>query len=236
MDRLRQHLFSSVLIGITVGMAAGCGSLPMLDLGAAFQMPWAEEPDRVPGLRSPAERLEALEQLAANADDADPARHERVAGELAKMIRDEADPVIRAEIIRTVGHYQGRTADEVLRRALKDSDAAVRVAACEAWGRRNHPESAKILAKALATDTDVDVRLAAARALGETEDPAAVQALGLALDDRDPAMQYRAVQSLEEVTGEDLGNDVDRWRQYVRGELPESERGVSVAERLGGFF
>lgn len=221
---------------LVVVLTAGCGGLRPPDLGSAFTAPWGEKPDRVPGLKSPAEKIASLQELADTADAADSARHHAVAEQLAEMIRDEPDPVIRAEIVRTLSHYRAEQADRVLRRALKDSDADVRVAACEAWAEREHPDSSKILAEVLSTDLDVDVRLAAARALGETDDPAAVQALGLALDDRDPAMQYRAVQSLREVTGEDLGNDLERWRQYVRGEKPQTRREISIAERLQSFF
>ncbi len=101
---------------------------------------------------------------------------------------------------------------------MSDADTHVRVAACEAWGKRGDAEAVKLLAEALRSDVDADVRLAAAKALGETKNPEAVAALGEALSDADPAMQYRAVLSLERVTGKDLGNDVSRWQQYVKGE------------------
>ena len=56
-------------------------------------------------------------------------------------------------------------------------------------------------------------------------------ALGEALADADPAMQYRAVLSLKQATGKDLGNSVDRWQQYVKGEQPAS-RPRRWAERI----
>ena len=87
--------------------------------------------------------------------------------------------------------------------------------------RHGDAQAVKLLSEALRSDVDADVRLAAAKALGETKNPAAVAALGEALTDADPAMQYRAVLSLKKVTGKDLGNDVDRWQQYVKGEQPE---------------
>jgi HEAT repeat protein len=80
----------------------------------------------------------------------------------------------------------------------------------------------------------MDVRLAAARALGETRSPAAVPALGEALSDTNPAMQYRAVQSLKMTTGQDLGDKVDRWQRYVKGEPTGPP--PSLAERLGNMF
>jgi len=65
-------------------------------------------------------------------------------------------------------------------------------------------------------DIEHDVRMAAARALGQSHEQVAVMALGNALDDKDPAMQYRAVISLRQITGQDLGNDVNKWREYVK--------------------
>ena len=52
---------------------------------------------------------------------------------------------------------------------------------------------------------------------GRDEESGGRGPLGEALADADPAMQYRAVLSLKKVTGKDLGNDVDRWQQYVKG-------------------
>jgi HEAT repeat protein len=78
--------------------------------------------------------------------------------------------------------------------------------------------------------------MAAARALGGTRDPASVAALGTALDDKDPAMQYRAMAALKNVSGKDLGNDVRAWQQYVKGETPQSQAPTSIAERLRHMF
>ena len=87
-----------------------------------------------------------------------------------------------------------------------------------------------MLADMLAHDRDKDVRMAAARGLGQSHEQIAKQALGAALDDNDPAMQHRAMVSLKTVTGKDLGNDVDKWRQYVKtGNVRPDDR--SWAER-----
>jgi HEAT repeat protein len=133
-----------------------------------------------------------------------------------------------------LGQYPSPTADAILKAALADGDAHVRVVACEAWGKHSDAEGVKLLSDTLRGDVDADVRLAAVRALGETKNPQAVPALGDALSDTDPAMQYRAVLSLEKVTGKDLGNDVERWRQYVKGEQPAWT--PSLAERIRRWF
>jgi HEAT repeat protein len=85
-----------------------------------------------------------------------------------------------------------------------------------------------LLSETLAGEQDVDAKLAAVRALGSFQDPLAVQALGAALEDRDPAVQYAAMQSLHHSTGKDLGHDVRRWKDLLR------DPAVVVAERSHG--
>jgi len=158
----------------------------------------------------------------------------RISQQLAESIKTEKDPLIRIEIIRALGHYPGPAANAIMKAALSDSDLNVRVAACEAWGKRNDAEAVKLLAEALRGDVDADVRLAAAKALGETKNADAVKPLGEALADSDPAMQYRVVMSLERVTGKSLDGSVDRWQQYVKGEKPDPP--PSLAERFKRLF
>ncbi len=177
-----------------------------------------------------------LRKMRQKAGWAKPDEQQRISAELAAAYQSEEDPLIRVEIVRAIGRYPTAAAAAVLHAASDDSDANVRQVACEAWGRRGGPEAATELARVLSTDVDKDVRLTAARALGETGDPSAVAALGDVLTERDPAMQYVAVQSLREATGEDLGNDVSRWREYVQREAPSSSQPASLAERAPARF
>ena len=149
------------------------------------------------------------------------------------MIRKEADPLIRTEIVRAMGKCSTPVAAEMTHNALKDPDADVRVAACETLGRRGGPEAVAALCDALKIDLEPEVRMSAAKALGQTHDLKAVPALGGALSDEDPAMQYLAVQSLQQVSGKDFGNDVNLWKQYVKGESPPEP---SLAERIKRLF
>jgi HEAT repeat protein len=181
---------------------------------------------------SPAEQIEGLRKMAQAAAKKSPQQQEETSKLLAAAIQKESDPLIRAEIVHTMGFFSTATAVAVIRAALKDPDANVRITACEALGKTKGPVAVAGLAETLKSDLDKDVRLAAARALGETKDPAARDALGVALDDPDPAMQYRAVMSLRLVTGQNFGNDVARWRAYVKGEPPPPAKPVSIANRL----
>jgi HEAT repeat protein len=185
------------------------------------------------GITSPSERIKNLRELAKKAPETtDPGQRESICLDLAQQIRKEPDSIIRSEILRTLAVYGGDTARTVLRVAVKDTDADVRVIVCDLWGKRSDAEAAEILASVLASDSDRDVRMAAARALGHVHNPAAVRALAPVLDDTDPAMQYRAMVALRESTGTDIGTDpgdVDRWRQYAKNGTPPER---TWAERL----
>ncbi len=196
-----------------------------------------DQPATIPGVVSPAERIAELRAQARDAASLSPAEQEAASTRLAEAIASERDPLIREHIVRTAGAYPTETATAILRIALKeDADGAVRIAACEAWGRRGGPEAVELLGQALTDDLNIDVRLAAARALGESRDPAAVPALGEALRDKDPAVQRRAVESLKLVTGKNLGDQVVVWLAYVRNEpLPEIPA-PSLAERFRQLF
>jgi HEAT repeat protein len=192
--------------------------------------------DTVPGVTPPREEIAALRQLVKQAGKMKPAEGERIAGEVAAKYPRESDPLVRLEIVRTLAVLPGAAAEATLREAAKDSDADVRVAVCHALGKRKGAVASEVLRERLAGDTDLDVRLAAAKSLGEIRDPASVAALGTALQDRDPAMQYQAVCSLRKVAPSDLGNDVERWRQYVKDGSVAPAKSLPLAEQFRGLF
>jgi hypothetical protein len=216
---------SLLVFGLLMAGLCGCDrKLPSLD-------PFSNPPTRLPGVASPSERIRSYRELAGRAPTTtDPAQREAICQDLAQQIRKEPDSILRGEILRVLGAYGGPTAETVLRAAVRDTDADLRVIVCELWGQRTDAEAARVLEGILTSDSDRDVRMAAARALARSRDPIAVRALGTALDDTDPAMQYRAMASLRESTGKDLGSDVERWRQYVKtGKVPEDQ---SLAQRF----
>jgi len=220
-----------MLCGLLSLAVAGCADLEFPSW-VPFQGPAS---DTLPGVVPPSERIEKLKKLSDAAALASPDQKRQVSEQLAASIKTEKDPLIRLAIIRTLGRYPGPAADVILKAALSDAEAHVREAACEAWGKRNDDQAVALLSEALRSDVEADVRLAAAKALGETKNPAAVAALGEALSDTDPAMQYRAVLSLQEATGKDFGESVERWQQYVKGELKDDPT-PSLAERFRRMF
>jgi HEAT repeat protein len=198
-------------------------------------MAWANpKPKVVSNIETPAQRIEKLQELAKSASQETPEEQERMSELLAQGMRNELDPLVRAQTVRTLGAYRTATSDAALAGALQDSDSDVRIAACETLGKRRGPEPARLLSETVSSDTDIDVRLAATRALGEVGDPSAVNGLSVALDDANPAMQHRAVRSLEQVTGRNHGQDVAAWKRDL--EDGQVDPPPSLAERLKEWF
>jgi HEAT repeat protein len=176
-----------------------------------------------------------LKALGASGAAGDAAEQERVAALLAEAAHKETDPLVRAQAVRSLGGLRTATARTALAERLEDADRDVRLAACTAIAKSGGPDAVERLSQTLAGDSDLDVRMAAARGLGDLGDPAAVAGLGAALEDPDPAMQRRAVESLARVTGRSYGNDVNAWRAYVEGHEP-TPRPVTLAERMRNLF
>ncbi|HEX3654961.1 MAG TPA: HEAT repeat domain-containing protein [Pirellulales bacterium] len=189
--------------------------------------------DQGPTIATPQDRINKLHQMAKTVPERGPAQLEGESQDLAQVLRKEEDPLLRAEILRTMAVYPTEIATKMLTAGLKDTDRDVRVACCQAWAKRKGHDATRLLSEMLTSDTDIDVRMAAARALGDTGDPAATTALALALEDHDPAMQYRAVQSLRKLTGKKYGDNVAVWRDYVKGKSPPEP---SLSARMKSWF
>jgi HEAT repeat protein len=142
---------------------------------------------------------------------------------------DQAMPVKMA-IMDGAVRLPAPLAVPIFEAALQDAEPRLRARACELLGRIADLGPMDVLIRTLGADEDTDVRLAAARSLGHYRDPQAIAALGALLDDRDPAVQYLAMQSLHQVTGGDGGHDVRRWKRLLEpaesriAETPKTRR------------
>jgi HEAT repeat protein len=224
----------------------GCSSGPVKSVASL----WDKKTDdpQVVHYKTPDERIGELRELAKGADRQSPVEQQQTSAQLAEALRVEEDSFLRAEMIRTLSVYPTETAGRMLTAALDDEDPDVRLAACQGWSRRGGPEAVQALGRALNSDTNLDVRLAAAEGLGQTGHPSATTPLSTALQDRDPALQLCAVRSLEQVTGEDFGNDVLAWQQHLGttpamgppGEVPmpgdSSQQTASLWQRIKKAF
>ncbi|MEZ6114812.1 MAG: HEAT repeat domain-containing protein [Pirellulaceae bacterium] len=217
-------------------LLAGCMDGPFFQMAKwnpYYRKQWAADESYRPTYYT---RMESLADLRTSARRLDPATQQRVSAEMVELLRNDSNPLIRRETVRVLAELPNVEAAEGLRQAIGDSDSMVRVAACEAWQRRGGDEGIDILANLVGSDTDQDVRMAATRSLAEFRDPRAVRALGLALDDADPALQYRAMQSLAKSTGKRYGDDLVAWREFVQGGSPPERGGTQFAELLPDWF
>ena len=220
-----------VAVGFGVVLISGCVDGPLYSL--YYRKQWQDDEKYGPTLFT---RLEELRNLRKEAPRMNEQQQAELAKRLSRSVAQDRSAVYRAEVVRTLGVLTTPEAIEGLRQASQDEEPTVRIAACEAWGRRHGAEALHALGEMVRSDGDLDVRIAAARELGNFEDRAAVQSLGAALDDPDPALQLRAVESLRRISGEDFGNSVPAWRQYVRGEPVDQPAPPSIVQRLLTYF
>ena len=209
-------------------VAAGCQSIPHPDM-------WPFPDYERTSYHTPSMRVDAVRQFASRSTHVDSPEQRKLTDQLARQIQIEPDPLVRLAVVETVTEFKTPMAQQVLEAGLSDEDRTVRVACCKALGTRGDATSIPKLAATVRTDKDMDVRLAATAALGKFKSPEAIQAISVALDDRDPAMQYVAVQSMKGVTGKDYGPNVEAWRQVARGETPAPQPAPSIAERFKSY-
>jgi HEAT repeat protein len=225
---------------LAVPILAGCAKGPMWRLGGLspwVQQQWAEE-EKTYGATLHT-KLSELDGLVARAGSMQPEERENWAGQLARLAISDPSPLLRTRVVAALPSFPSPASDAALRTALTDKDLDVRVAACEAWGRRGGSDAVQLLSERVSGDADTDVRLAAIRALGQLDDQqtasGAVRALGVALEDKNPAIQFRAIESLRGLSGRDYGTDLVAWRQFVQGGQP-AEPAPTIADRLRNWF
>jgi len=216
---------------LMLGLSWGCMGTPVYRMWHRSE--WVRDEEERPSLHA---RLEELGQLRSRASSMSEAEQAQVATNLSRSLADDPTPLYRSQVVRTLGELSAPAASEALRTAIHDKEPSVRIAACAAWGRRASNESVPVLAEVLSKDAELDVRMAAARALENYRTPDVVPALGIALDDANPALQYRAMRSLETVTGKYFGNNVPAWRQYVQTGTEDPAAVPSLAERVRDLF
>jgi HEAT repeat protein len=220
---MRAFLLSLFVVCLTA--LVGCQSVPWPDY-------WPFPDYEHTTYTTPKMRVDAVTEYGARSTGVDTPDQREITDQLARQIQIEPDPLVRQAVIHSIRDFRTPMAQQVLEAGLSDQDKTVRVACCEALGERGDAASVSCLATALKGDKDVDVRIAAAKALGGVKSPEAIQALTVALEDRDPALQYVGVQSMKSITGKDYGPDVQAWRQVAAGQTPAVQPAPSVASRL----
>ena len=202
--------------------------------------------DRIPGLDPPHERRKLIREKGTKGETASESDREILVAQLVHEYQTSPDPNMRREAVDALAKIPHPQRDRFLQEILQDPNPFVRLSALEALGNTysgNSEDLQTLLINRMKTDPDQDVRVVAVRILGDVTpkdrtDPShqmIVQELGNLLNDRVPAVQYRAMQSLQRATGMDYGNDINRWLHYMRyvnGEVPDLPTGRTFTEKL----
>ncbi|MBA2115128.1 HEAT repeat domain-containing protein [Bremerella alba] len=184
---------------------------------------------------TPVQRIEALDNLASSGRSLSPERRSEEAAKIAKALPEEPNEVIRVHMLRSLSKLNSPEAFAAMKSSIFDDDAYVRREAVVALGESQNAEAVDALADVLIRDRDYDVRVAAAKALGEFSTPKAKEALVPALDARDPAMRYAAIESLRKTSSVDYQGDTGKWREFAMGGSPEPPP-YSIADQLVPSF
>ncbi len=130
-------------------------------------------------------------------------------------IEENSDPLVKAFAIRALGRH-GDAADSTLVAKQLDSEfRIVRLEAAKALQRLHEPsgtEVADAIWTRMVNETeDTDIRTELAIALGQYQSDSVFQALVNALDQRDLAVNWAALDSLQTLTGRDFGLEQTQW-------------------------
>ncbi|WP_075086215.1 HEAT repeat domain-containing protein [Mariniblastus fucicola] len=149
---------------------------------------------------------------------------QEVAQKLSEVILRDPILLLRLHALKLITSLDCPKTADTLAIAASDPSSDIRIATVEALKRIPGQDSIYQLQEILANDTDDDVRIAATRALGNFQGQTSVRALALALEDRNPALQISATESLMRATGQQsIGRDVAAWQNYVRQVAPGAD-------------
>ena len=202
---------------------SGCSEGPLWRSGKYspwVRNKWAEEEKIADTLFTRKRRMESVVQNALNGPIN---TQEEAAQALSDIVFRDKVLLMRLHAVRLLGQLKNSpTAAETLTKASSDNDRDIRLAAIDSWKTLGTDAAVPQLQEIIGSDTDIDVRLAATEALGHFPGRASVSALALSLNDRNPALQVRATESLRKVTGESLGRNVVAWQEYVKNVAPQN--------------
>ena len=206
----------------------GCANGPLARAGLS---PFFDRPESTSYL-TPPKRTEQLRDLAKKASKKSPDERLATVTDLTRQIQAEEDPLMRERLLKAVAAHDTTLTPAVLKAGLRDNDSSVRITSIKLLAQRGSSDAAVPLAELARSETDLDVRLAATRELKGFHDRVAIDAVAAGLEDKDPAVRYRTMESLAEMTDKNLGLNVVAWRDYLRNDASATDNGPSLAEGL----
>ncbi len=186
-----------------------------------FQAQWNQDRQLGPTFE---DRIAELELLRAKIPSMESGQQELWAQRLEKIVQEDKSPEMRARSVMAMALLPSEAAERALNSASADDVEKVRIMTCKAWKLRGGPAARDMLLSLAQADESPSVRQAAIDGLSVFDEAEVRSTLTTLLDDRSPAIQYQAAQSLKSMTGRDYGGDFDSWKRYMAGQdVPEPE-------------
>lgn len=223
--RMKNVLLISAYVATLSGLS-GCMDGPFYAvkrMNPYFQSEWRKDRELGPTFEDRIDELRLLDQQIASMP---PEEQQAWATRLEKVINEDPSPEVRARAVRAIAKVPSEAAERALNVASTDEVEKVRMSACKAWSELSGTSAARDMLLSLATnDESNSVRQCAIESLATFNDAEVMRSMSTLLEDQSPAVQYQVAQSLERMTGEKLGGDIDGWKQYVANlELPSDAR------------
>ena len=193
----------------------GCAEGPLWRVGGYLpwvQAKWAAEEQIAETVHAKKKKLRSLARGAANLSEME---KERAVSQLGPFVQNEKIIQLRVDALFALGEINTQSAETVIIQGLKDSESEVRMAAVNALAKRRTQSAGFELLRVLNSDTDKDVRATAIKCLESYPGTATVDALAQVLNEPEPALQYVAMQTLDAVTGSDIGINVTEWKKRL---------------------
>ncbi|MGI9495106.1 MAG: HEAT repeat domain-containing protein [Mariniblastus sp.] len=224
-SQTKQNVVTFALLAASLGMCVsltGCAEGRLWRTGQYVpwaQNKWIEEEKIADTLFVKKREMREQVEFAINGTQQD---QQNAAKFLAEIVRRDSILLHRIYAVKLLGQLDCPASLKALQEATEDSNSEIRIAAIGSLEQLPADNSLPRLQEILMDDTNTDVRLAAARAIGEFSGEQAITAVAVALDDQDPALQRRVMQSLEKISGEPLGIDLVAWEKYVKATTSDS--------------
>lgn len=221
--RLLQRCTQLGLLIVTLTLV-GCAEGPLWRLG--YLNPWALKQwhEEEEFLASYSEVGTRIEQIQSDARRLQGAEADNAVTYLRDVVQNESLMKNRIHAVQATSLISSPLAGDAMVVYLEDPNPEIRSIAAEGLGNLPAEQAVPMLQAVLEKENELDVRVAATRALGKfPRNQQATRALGIALADPAPVMQYRAMESLQKVTGKNLGSNAAKWRDYLAGQDVDEE-------------
>lgn len=200
---------SLLLLAALTGMIGGCNGGPTAVFEKLSPPTPAQEARNVFNVYDPDVRRKALNNLSAS-----PFGGEGPYVRLYRLLIDDPDPTVRSSAVKALGLHGEPQDVPLLTIRLSDEADMVRWEAAKSLQKIHNPAAIKPLLRSLAKDKDPDVRMACADALGQYATPEVFGSLVSALDDTRHGVVIASKDSLNIITGQNLGIKGTDWLNF----------------------